>query len=234
MLPTNIAVVDTETTGMEPGDQVIEFGAFNADAMIEWERLFETTRMIPAEVSAVHHLQKDDLAGQPLFSEYAPLLRDDLHRFGVRVLAAHNAEFDRKMMGEDFADFDWICTMKVAMHLYPDAPTFKNEALCYMLGVGKRGRTARNTGQAHSALFDAAQTAALLEHFLTLASVDQMIQWTKDVKNITRLQFGKHKGKTWAEVDAGYLIWIKGNMDDPDMKELAQREMNRRGYGKKK
>lgn len=234
MLPNNIAVVDTETTGMEPGDQVIEFAAYSPDAMVEWERLFGTTRKIPAEVSAVHHLRNEDVAGLELFSDCAPLLRDDLHRFGVRVLAAHNAEFDRKMMGEEFADFEWICTLKVAMHLYPDAPSYKNEALCYMLGLGKCGRAARGVGQAHSALFDATQTAALLEHFLTKTSVEQMIQWTKDVKNITRLQFGKHKGKTWDQVDSGYLIWIKGNMDDPDMVELAKREMDRRGFGKKK
>lgn len=237
MIPTNIAVVDTETTGMEPGDQVIEFAAHmaqNGGGVVCVDGIYGTTRKIPAEVSAVHHLRNEDVAGRPLFSDSAPLLRDDLHRQGISILAAHNAEFDRKMMGEEFADFEWICTLKVAMHLYPDMPTFKNEALCYALGLGKLGREARNTGQAHSALFDAQQTAALLEHFLTLAPVEQMIQWTKDVKNITRLQFGKHKGKTWDQVDSGYLIWIKGNMDDPDMVELAKREMDRRGFGKKK
>lgn len=232
MFPYDTAVVDTETTGLEPADQVIEFAAFTHTGTIE--ALYGTTRKIPAEVSAVHHLRNEDVAGKPLFTEVAPLLRDELHRSGVGLLVAHNAEFDRKMMGEEFADFEWICTMKVAMHLYPDSESFKNEALCYQLGLGLLGREARNTGQAHSAGFDAGQTAALYEHFLTLASVDQMIQWTKDVKNIVRLQFGKHKGKTWDQVDAGYLIWIKGNMDDPDMKELAQREMDRRGYGKKR
>jgi exodeoxyribonuclease X len=174
------------------------------------------------------------VAGHLLFSERAPLLRDDLHRFGISILAAHNADFDRKMMGEDFEDYEWICTYKVALHLYPDAASHKNEALCYMLNIGKCGREARNIGQAHSALFDATQTAALLEHFLTKASVEQMIQWTKDVKNITRLPFGKHKGKLWAEVDPGYLVWMVKQADmDADMIELAKREMNRRGYGKK-
>lgn len=234
MLPNNIAVVDTETTGMEPGDQVIEFAAYYSTDYAYIDSLYGTTKKIPAEVSAVHHLRNEDVAGLPLFSEVAPLLRDNLHRQGVRVLAAHNAEFDRKMLGEEFADFEWICTLKVAMHLYPDMPSYKNEALCYALGLGKLGRADRNTGQAHSALFDAMQTGALLDHFLTMTSVEQMIQWTKDVKNITRLQFGKHKGKTWDQVDSGYLIWIKGNMDDPDMVELAKREMDRRGFGKKK
>lgn len=234
MLPINIAVVDTETTGLDPADEVIEFGAYNPDAMVEWERLFGTTRKILPEVSAVHHLRNEDVAGLDAFAECAPLLRDDLHRFGIDTLVAHNAEYDRKMMGEEFADFNWICTYKVALHLYPDAASHKNEALCYMLGVGKCGRVARNTGQAHSALFDAAQTAALLEHFLTLTTVEQMIQWTKDVKNITRLPFGKHKGKLWSEVDPGYLVWMVKQTDmDKDMIELAKREMTRRGYGKK-
>lgn len=230
MIPTNIAVVDTETTGLESLDEVIEFGAYFNQSFgeVTYDNIYGTTRKIPSEVSAVHHLRNEDVAGKPLFSEAAPSLRDDLHRQGVTILAAHNAEFDRKMMGDEFSDFGWICTYKVALHLFPDAASHKNESLCYMLNVGKCGREARSDGQAHSALFDAMQTAALLEHFLTLASVDQMMRWTQDVKNITKLGFGKHKGKTWAQIDSGYLIWMKKNLEDADLIELADRELRRR------
>lgn len=233
MLPTNIAVVDTETTGLDPADEVIEFAAYMCgDENID--KLFGTNRKIAPDTSAVHHLRNEDVAGLPLFREYAPLLRDDLWRMGVRILVAHNAEFDRAKMGEEFDDYLWICTYKVALHLYPEAPSHKNEALCYMLNLGKCGREARNTGQAHSALFDAQQTAALLEHFLTKTTVEQMVQWTKEVKNITRIPFGKHKGSTWDQVDGGYLVWMVKQADmDKDMIELAKREMTRRGYGKK-
>lgn len=230
MIPNNVAIIDTETTGLEQLDEVIEFAAVMGNTLVTVgiDQLYGTTRKILPEVSAVHHIREEDLAGKPLFSDSAPLLRDEIHRAGVSVLVAHNAEFDRKMMGSEFMDFDWICTYKVALHLFPDATSHKNESLCYMLGVGKLGREARNTGQAHSALFDAQQTAALFEYMLQHVDIDQMIRWTKDVKNITKLGFGKHKGKTWAEIDSGYLGWMTKNLEDADLIELATRELRRR------
>lgn len=226
MIPNNVAVVDTETTGMEPTDEVIEFGVVSP--VFHFDQMFGASRPIPAEVSAIHHISNDDVAGLPLFRDHAPLIRDDLHRAGVRVLVAHNAAFDSKMMGEEFADFEWICTYKVALHLWNDAPNHKNETLCYHLGIGARGRKVR-TGMAHSAYFDASQTAQILRAALAAgASIDQMIQWTKDVKNITKLSFGKHAGKTWAEIDSGYLNWMVKNMEDEDLIELASRELRRR------
>ena len=226
-IPTNLAVVDTETTGMEPTDEVIEVGIINWQMQLESR--FSTTRPIPYAASAVHHLTDDDVAGQPLFRDSAPLLRDDLHRAGIQILVAHNAEFDRRMMGQEFEDFVWICTYKCALHAWPDVENHKNETLCYYLKVGARGREMRGTGQAHSALFDANQTFCILQELLKLYSLEQLIQFTTAVKNIVRLPFGKHRGKTWAEIDSGYLAWMTKQADmDEDLKELATRELRRR------
>lgn len=40
------------------------------------------------------------------------------------------------------------------------------------------------------------------------------------------IQFGKHKGKTWAEVPEGYLNWAKGQ--EGRLKEQAEAELARR------
>ena len=226
MIDPRLAVIDTETTGLEATDEVIEVGVVTETLGNAW--YFSASKPIPAEVSAVHHIVDADVAGRPLFRDYAPVLRDELHRNGVQVLVAHNADFDRKMLGEEFVDFEWICTFKCALHVFPDAPNHKNETLCYHLGVGALGRSGRS-GNAHSAQFDACQTKAILEELLKHASIEQMIAWTKDIKNIQKLPFGKHAGKKWAEIDGGYLMWmIKAADMDPDMRELASRELKRR------
>lgn len=226
MIDPRLAVIDTETTGLEATDEVIEVGVVTETLGNAW--YFSASKPIPAEVSAVHHIVDADVAGRPLFRDYAPVLRDELHRNGVQVLVAHNADFDRKMLGEEFVDFEWICTFKCALHVFPDAPNHKNETLCYHLGVGALGRSGRS-GNAHSAQFDALQTKAILEELLKHASIEQMIAWTKDIKNIQKLPFGKHAGKKWAEIDGGYLMWmIKAADMDPDMRELASRELKRR------
>lgn len=230
MLPANVAVIDTETTGMEPTDEVIEVGIVTSSMrFMSRESTYSATRPIPPEISAIHHLTDACVGGAPLFREVAPLLRDDLHRGGIDTLVAHNAEFDRKMLGEDFVDFNWICTYKCALHVWPDAPNHKNETLCYYLGVGTLGRAARGKCQAHSAWFDAAQTGAIFNELLKHASIEQMIQWTKDIKNLPKIPFGKHIGKKWAEIDSGYLSWLtkQGDMDT-DIKQLATNELRRR------
>lgn len=226
MIPDSVGVIDTETTGMDSSAEVIEVGVVSYG--YNFCELFSSERGIPVECSAVHHIIESDVLDKPLFKDYAPSLRDDLHRNGINTLVAHNAEFDRKMLGDEFADFAWICTYKCALHVWPDAPKHTNEALCYYLGVGTIGRASRSSLAAHSAYFDSCQTFAILTELAKHATIDQMIAWTKDIKNLPRMPFGKHAGKTWAEIDSGYLSWVTKNLDDADIKELAARELRRR------
>src|SRR6218665_2008028 len=88
MIDPRLAVIDTETTGLEATDEVIEVGVVTETLGNAW--YFSASKPIPAEVSAVHHIVDADVAGRPLFRDYAPVLRDELHRNGVQVLVAHN------------------------------------------------------------------------------------------------------------------------------------------------
>ena len=44
----------------------------------------------------------------------------------------------------------------------------------------------------------------------------------------TIVNFGKHKGKKWSEVDNGFLTWIVEKFDKPEIKKLAQEELDNR------
>jgi hypothetical protein len=44
----------------------------------------------------------------------------------------------------------------------------------------------------------------------------------------THCPIGKHKGEAWAQIDAGYLDWVVGNLNKPDIVAAAQAEIKRR------
>ena len=226
MIPQQVAVVDTETTGIDPKTCKIVEAAFVTHGY-SWEQYVNPGVTIPPEVSAVHHITDEDVAGASDWNTVRSEMSGKLNNLGVTILCAHNAEFDASFL-ELGPDVVWICTYKAALRQWPDAPSHKNEVLCYFLGVGSRGRKGR-TGNSHSALFDAQQTAALLEELLKYQSLETLVQWTKEPKMFAKIAFGKHAGKKWADIDSGYLKWMCQQSDmDKDVVGCAARELQSR------
>jgi DNA polymerase III subunit epsilon len=90
-------VLDTETTGLEPslGHRIIEIGCVELlNRRVTghtFHRYLNPERDIDIGAEAVHGLQRQDLARQPLFAQVA----DELLEFiGGSELIIHNAEFD--------------------------------------------------------------------------------------------------------------------------------------------
>lgn len=233
MIPSNISVVDTETTGIDTKTcKIVEVAAFNAVGGSDYnafDRYVNPGEPIPPEVSAVHHICDADVADAQSWDAVKGALSAYLVANNIDTLVAHNYEYDSVVLGLG-PDYKWICTYKCALRQWPDAPSHKNEVLCYYLGVGSRGRSGR-TGNSHSALFDAKQTAAILEELLKHQSIETLIQWTKEPKQLSKIMFGKHIGKRWHEIDSGYLQWMCKQADmDKDIVGCAARELaSRRG-----
>lgn len=226
MVPNNIAVVDTETTGIDKTSKICEAALYNEHGLSACT-LVNPGVPIPPETSAVHHICDADVADALPIEDLIPFLKGNMVVKGITCLAAHNAEFDRGMLGKEFDEYAWICTYKCALWAWPEAPSHKNEALCYWLNLGDNGR--RFNQGSHSALHDSKRTYLILNKLLETYSVEQLIEWTKLPKNITKLAFGKHVGKTWAEVDYGYLKWMCQQADfDPDYVYHAKAEIKRR------
>lgn len=241
-------VVDTETTGLDPAvDKIVELGSCDVYATTALELGGDATRWvqsgaeawlcnpgipIPPIAKAVHHIIDSDVAESPPASALIPGLvptfesqRD--YNDGL-IFVAHNAKFDRPML--EAVGFPtgrrWLCTHRLAMHVWPGAPSYKNEVLRYWLGYDVlpwRVADEDLAAQAqHRARHDAAVTALILreafkklvEHstLLQLADVDVLIQWAESAVVLKGVcGFGKHFDKTWAEVaqiDAGYLDWM--------------------------
>lgn len=220
-----IAVMDTETTGFDPADSgVVEVAVVYRDTnQLDPEKLdFEHSLVNPGhpigvEAMATHHITEDMVKDAP-----------DLQIALTRVLPAlpdvtvwHNAAFDLGFMPEDIRELPHICTWRCSMQLWPTAPSHKNGALWYWLGLN-HSMPPEAGGMPHRALFDSIMTADLLGTMVqeVLARnpsvgdpIDHLIWLTQQPVILDTVRFGKHKGMKWAEVPVDYMQWCLRQRD---------------------
>ena len=225
MIPSHVAVLDTETTGIDPKTcKVVEVAFYNQAH--SWERFVNPGDPIPPEVSAIHHICDADVTDAQDWPTVKAELSGALNNAGITIYAAHNAEYDSTVLGFG-PDAVWLCTYKCALRQWPDAPSHKNEVLKYWLGLGTRGRKYQHG--AHSALHDCKTTALILSELLRHNSLETLVQWSKEPKQFAKIMFGKHAGKKWSEIDSGYLQWMCKQPDmDKDIVGCAARELQNR------
>lgn len=209
-------VIDVESTGIDPAEaKVVSIASIdlNKDGSFcnPMDRTCDPQVPIPPEASAVHHIIDDDVRGRPLF-------RDVIDQFsGADVYIAHNAAYEQALLGEALGPVQWICTMKAAYRVWPDAPGYSNQVLRYWRNLVSPLGVDRKSVQPHDAMSDVIVTGAVFLELAKEASFADMVQWTKEPMLFTKFNFGKHKGKSYAELakdDPSYLQWI---IDKSDM-----------------
>lgn len=214
-------VIDFETTGMDPSkDRICEVGY--ADVGLEddsWKILLYNSQLcnpgngIPATASAIHHITHRMIRDMPPPADVLRVVVDN----EAFVMTAHNAVFDQAFAGQT----GWLCTMRLAMHLIPDAPAYKNEVLRYWLGYEELGYTIddptnRNNYATHRAGHDAYVTATILCHMLNFVcaarpetTVEGLIALAESpVLLKTVVGFGKYHDLTWDQLPHDYLQWM--------------------------
>lgn len=235
---TRLGVIDLETTGNAPPAEVIEFaraevlvgdnGACSVEAPVS--RLFRPLHGIPPEAMAVHHLTEADFdAAMPAATP--ALLREVLLAAPrLDILVAHNAQFEQAFLAEALdGAVPWICTYKVALHVWPDAPRHSNQVLRYWRGLSLDPALAMPP---HRAGPDACVTAHLLVELLKYVDIEQMLAWTLEPRQLPLVPFGKHRGQKWSDVPGDYLQWMVGQATmERDVIFAAEREVSRRSGG---
>ena len=229
-----LRVIDIETTGMAPPAEIIDFGRTDVISDNDgWRtdrpmsRLYKPLNGIPPETMAVHHITEED------FTADTPPCSDELLHKAVwggdkpDALVAHNCEFERKFIPDTATEgLPWICTLKVAMRVWPDAPAHSNQVLRYWRGLKLDNALAMPP---HRAAPDAWVTAHLLMDLLKVASVEEMIGWTREPKLLPKIPFGKHRGLAWGDVPLDYLHWLSGQTDmDQNAVWCAKQEITKR------
>lgn len=220
LLDTKFAIIDVETTGTSSSDQVVDIAVVELhQGKIRhlFSSLVKPTIPIPPEASAVHHITDKMVTGAPSIIDVMATV-DQLTQDHIAV--AHNAAFDSLFVPRE----RWLCTYRLARHLWPDAPGHSNQVLRYWLGVDL-------DTYVHRAAGDAMVTAHLLDveikQYLANGSPDNL-QALMDFSNSPirayKMPFGKHKGTLMSEVPTDYIQWALSKMGylDDDMRRTME------------
>ena len=216
-----IRVIDFETLGWTAEDGVCEVGwcdVYEDGCGEPNAMLVDPGKPIPPKVTGVHGTTDAMVAGCPPTS--AGFMR--LTEGGPTAFCAHNCEFEQRFFKG--GDTPWICTYKVALRVIENAPSYKNGELITHLGITVDPAW---SFPLHRAGPDAYLTARLLSKLMEFASVDDMIRWSREPKQVRHMPFGRHKGKPWSEVPTRDLRWIVHEAErmGDDIKEAARREL---------
>lgn len=96
LLAADCLIVDTETTGLNHLDQIVEISVLNASGKLVWGSLIKPSIPIPSVATAIHGITDEMVLNAPdfhdVFSEFASLFNR-----GVPVLF-YDADFDLRMI----------------------------------------------------------------------------------------------------------------------------------------
>jgi len=230
---------DTETTGNQENDRIIQVGAMvvhSKDNIEVFDELCSTTVPISIEAMEVHNITPDVIENQPPYSETLFSKKVEELNFKENYLIAHNINFDLGMLKKEGFENNYtlIDTVRCAMHLLPDSPYHRLQYLRYSLELYKtEGVEADKLGisiKAHDAIGDVLVMKLLLsklvkltqEQYPSVNPMQKMAELTNTPVCIKIFKFGKYKGREVEEIsheDIGYLKWMRKNLDlDEDMR----------------
>jgi DNA polymerase-3 subunit epsilon/exodeoxyribonuclease X len=228
-------ILDTETTGADEKDRVIQLGylVLGAKEIEVHNELNSSDVPISFGAMEVHGITPDMIASKPLCTQtqgYKRLLELNTHD---NFLIIHNAPFDIKMLEKEGfkTAMKVIDTLRVAKHLLPDEEAHRLQYFRYKMGLYKSEKQEADAlkieVKAHDAIGDVLVLKLLLSKLKELVMISypdenpaqKMVDLTNTPILIKTFRFGKHKGKSLQEVaqeDAGYLRWMLGNMENLD------------------
>lgn len=164
------AVIDTETTGLFPGnhDRIAEIAVITLDrsgtVLDRWETLVNPERDLGKQ--SIHGIRAKDILDAPRFADIAEELD---WRLSGTIIVGHNLSFDARFLGSEFhraglalPDFylsRGLCTMQMAHEYLPGAGRSLQDC-CDSFSIELR--------HAHSAGDDAEATAVLLSRYMEL------------------------------------------------------------------
>ncbi len=222
---SKIIFFDTETTGNEPKDVLIQIAYKNGDD--SFMGLYKPSMKIPPEASAVHHITNKMLADKLSFKESGDLEKiKQLFEDKDTVVVAHNACFDLEMVKkEGIVPSNFICTLRVARHLDKEGKIskFNLQYLRYLLEIEVEATAHDAMGDVMvlEKLFERLKTKMIQEDGLSEEqAIEKMIEISSRPSLLRTFNFGKHNGKKIEDVikvDRGYLEWLLGEKEKSDV-----------------
>ena len=94
--------IDTETTGLDRTDEVVEISIVDFDGTILLSSLVKPSQPIPRDAQSIHGITNDMVQSAPSWPILWPRVREI---FYGRTIAAYNAPFDLKMMQQSHSRY---------------------------------------------------------------------------------------------------------------------------------
>jgi len=211
----SILILDTETTSLDANSRLVQLAYKNLETGDLVNEFFKPPMPISYGAMATHHITNEMVLTKPVFeisktkATLQKLLQDG-------ILVAHNALFDINILkNEGVVIGKYIDTLRLSKHLL-SCERYDLQYLRYFLNLNVV------EAAAHDALGDITILEKLFEHLKTVLKeklnlkddqeiFEKMIELTLAPVLLNKISFGKHKGKTFEEinqVDPGYLKWL--------------------------
>ena len=229
-----VCIIDTETTGLDTAtDELIELGyllieydhktGLFYDVVKKFNEFQEPSKPLDPEITRITGITDEMVKGKTInWDEVAADVRK------ARLLVAHNAQFDRKMLERShdvFKDSHWACSVNDIDWSAEGEKGRSQEWLVYKL--------AESYYDAHRAVDDVNALAFLLSHRSVTSSetyFNKLLATARKDQYIIRAL-----GSTFSEKDDlkkmgcrwdgdGKVWWIKASDEDRDQVEQQMRE----------
>ncbi len=229
---SKIIIFDTETTGLEEEDKIIQVGAIMVDLKDNtyskvYDELCSSNIPIKIEAMATHGIRQERTEGKVSFVEtgffqYLNELNNE-----DNYLIAHNIDFDLAMLRKEGFEnkLKLIDTLQCVKHLFEigdeingyKVPNHKLQTFRYMMFSEEEEDTeAKKYGveiKAHDAIGDVVILTMLLRELYKkivqtfnikkpIEIMDKMVELTKLLVEVKIINFGKYKGKKLLDIES--------------------------------
>ena len=229
---------DTETTGNQEKDRIIQIGGMivhSKDKIEIYDELCVADVPITIEAMEVHNITPDVIESKPPYAELSFAKKLLEYNSAENYLIAHNISFDLGMLEKEGFENNYtlIDTLRCAKHLLPEMPYHRLQYLRYALELYKQeDAEADKLGvsiKAHDAIGDVLIMKLLLSELVKrtqekFAGVNPMVklaELTQTPVLLKTFKFGKYKDREIEEIckaDKGYIRWMQSNMElDEDL-----------------
>lgn len=212
---------DTETTGLYPNkERIIELAGFDPVGNRQFEMLINPGIPIPSQATSVHHITDEMVADQPSFAEVAVKFVEFCGDNAV-LIAHNNDNFDLPFMQHEFnrhglqwPGWQFFDTLKWARKYRPDLPKHSLQFLREIYGIA--------ANNAHRALDDVIVLHQVYLRLVDDLSITEAITLLHQVREVTRMPFGKHQGVALKSLPKEYVAWLSrsGALDKEENKGL--------------